>query len=247
MLFTALLLACTPHAPPATAPVPAATTPVAEPQVSFSSLETRAAVLSAELEDADARERVAELRELMAGMRGQPASAQRKVFGYAARVLAIEERDRPDALAFPGFDSVLEVVSETVAEVPASHSTATSTTGTPPADDATRLTDARAALAAKDPTRALAILDGLDTPPARALRRSAIDAWAAAEREAAGADFLTARALPAGPARIAALTAVRDRLAAINVRHPDNAVATEVARHLERVEAALAEPSPTEP
>jgi hypothetical protein len=233
MLVVTLLLACTPHAPPVTAPT--ATTPVvtAEPEVSFSSLETRAAELSADLDDADARARLAALRELMATMRGQPASAQRKVFGYATRVLALEERARPEGIAFEGFEQVVEVSDAAPQAGP---------------DEATRLADARAALAAREPARALAVLEGLSSPPAQALRRSATDAWAAAEREAAGADFLTARDLARGPARTTALRAVRDRLATINARYPENAVAVEVARHLERVDAAIADDAlPPEP
>ena len=224
MLLVTLLLACTPHAPPVTAPTAPTPGVSVEPEVSFSSLETRAAQLSVDLDDADARARIAALRELMATMRGQPAASQRKVFGYATRVLALEERARPEALAFDGFEQVVEVTAAEPVPLP---------------DESTRVAEARAALAAREPARALTLLEGLASAPAQALRRSATDAWAAAEREASGADFLTARELPRGPARTAALRAVRERLAAINARSPENAVAAEVARHLERVDDAI--------
>jgi hypothetical protein len=105
-----LLLGCSARSAPALAPAPAPA-PVVEQAapVNFSPLETRASTLLADLESADARERVQELRELMAAMREMPLPAQRKVFGYATRVLAIEERGRPQPLDFEGFSGVREV------------------------------------------------------------------------------------------------------------------------------------------
>jgi hypothetical protein len=103
-----LLLGCFARPAPVVAPAPA---PFAEqePPVNFSPLETRASTLLADVQDADARERLQELRELMAAMRELPPPAQRKVFGYATRVLAIEERNRPQPLDFDGFGGVREV------------------------------------------------------------------------------------------------------------------------------------------
>ncbi len=255
MFLLAMLVACTPTRPPVTAPpvvtVPAAAAP---DDLSFAPLETRAAALSADVDDADARERLAELRELLASMRGQPLDAQRKVFGYATRVLAVEERSRPERLDLRLEDDVREVaplqpaqtapVATTTPTIPSpSAAEETPSESTPgPTDDAERLARARRAIAEGRPIDAVTALEGVADPAAARMRTSAIDAWARAERESAGAAFLTARELPAGDARRAALEAVRDRLAAINARFPQNAYAAEVARHLARVEKALSEP-----
>ncbi len=256
MILLAMLVACAPTRPPVTAP-PVVTVPsaAAPDDLSFAPLETRAAALSADVDDADARERLAELRELMASMRGQPLEAQRKVFGYATRVLAVEERSRPERLDLMLDDDVREV-----APVQPAQATPTSPSATPvppsppvadetppqsapsPSDEADRLARARRAVAEGRPIDAVTALEGVADPAAARMRASAIDAWARAEREAAGAAFLTARELPAGDARRDALEAVRDRLAAINARFPQNAYAAEVARHLARVEKALSEP-----
>lgn len=253
MFLLAMLVACTPTRPPVTAP-PVMTVPsaAAPDDLSFAPLETRAAALSADVDDADARERLAELRELMASMRGQSLDAQRKVFGYATRVLAVEERSRPERLDLMLDDDVREVApvqsAPTTPTPPSATPTPSVADETPPesapspSDEADRLARARRAVAEGRPIDAVTALEGVADPAAARMRASAIDAWARAEREAAGAAFLTARELPAGDARRAALEAVRDRLAAINTRFPQNAYAAEVARHLARVEKALTEP-----
>jgi hypothetical protein len=62
--------------------------------VSFTDLEPRLAALLAETNDADRRDRLVALRELLYAMRGQDPASQAKVRTYVEAALAIEERGR---------------------------------------------------------------------------------------------------------------------------------------------------------
>jgi MOSC domain-containing protein YiiM len=97
-----------------------------------------------------------------------------------------------------------------------------------------RYADAIAALDASNPAT------DEDRRQIAALRKDAVDGWSRGERERAGEAFVKARELPAGPERTAALRQVREQLAAINTRFPDNAYATQIGENLERVEMELA-------
>ncbi len=335
-------LACTGfvHAPPSTAPA-GAVAPV-DAAVDFSSLEHRVSTLLATSQDVDQRDRLAELRDLMADMRTRDPASQRRVFVYVKRAVAIEERARPETITPEDFapltEEILEVPTSTqrtpsmsgaeggapppsrssleddlrgrgrslaapdaappdgdrslptlaasgpyganggsvpsatpppapprptAAPIPASAATspeptvavALPTAGstvspaptTPPAPVVDPLVRARRALSEAKYLDALAALDGADLGPAAAtdlarVRKEAIDGWARTERERAGRDFLAARARPRGEERSTALVAVRDRLAAINARFPDNSYAADIAKNVALVEEALSTP-----
>jgi hypothetical protein len=288
-------LACTGfvHAPPSTAPA-GAVAPV-DAAVDFSSLEHRVSTLLATSQDVDQRDRLAELRDLMADMRTRDPASQRRVFVYVKRAVAIEERARPETITPEDFapltEEILEVPTSTqrtpsisgaeggapppsatpppappgptAAPIPASAATSPETAvavalptagstvspapTTPPAPVVDPLVRARRALSEAKYLDALAALEGADLGPAAAtdlarVRKEAIDGWARTERERAGRDFLAARARPRGEERSTALVAVRDRLAAINARFPDNSYAADIAKNVALVEEALSTP-----
>ena len=268
-MWLLLALACTDrlHVPPS--PLPAGVSATAEAAVDFSSLEHRVSAMLAESQDVDQRDRLAELRDLMADMRTRDPSAQRRVFVYVKRALAIEERTRPERIAPESFAPLTEETLE-VPTLPASSSpgpapttkpaplpnagptpaatapapVVTSSVPPPPPVVVDPLVRARRALGEAKYLDAIAALEGVDLGPTAApdlarVRKEAVDGWARTERERAGSDFLTARARPPGEERSAALLAVRDRLAAINARFPENSYAADIARNVALVEQAL--------
>lgn len=239
--FLSLLTGCIlPWAVPPGGPLPDGTntSSVTSPgaPVSFAPLEQRVNVLLGETQDADRRDRLMEARELMQGMRSKDPAAQRQVYAYLDRVLAIEERARATAIPVAPLDAPLDEEPLVIEGPPAAP---------PPAPDpAIVLAGARAALADGRYLEAVAALDPLDAPDARALRKEAVDGWARVEREQVGHAFLQARALPAGAARSEALRTVRSRLEAINTRFPDNAYTAQILENISRVDADLREAQP---
>lgn len=83
------------------APVEASAATPAEEPVSFSLLEQRVGELIDSARDADQRDRLVAMRELMFAMRGQDPPAQRRVYAHLVKVIGIEERSRPQALPEP--------------------------------------------------------------------------------------------------------------------------------------------------
>ena len=131
---------------------------------------------------------------------------------------------------------------------PAATAPTTLTAPTPtPVESPTVLTDPLAplheALVRRDYLGVVALADANPAfaadSGASALRREAVDGWASAEREAAGAAFLAAKELK-GAERGTAMRAVLAKLSAINTRFPDNQYAADVARHIELVTAEAA-------
>jgi len=250
-----LLLGCLEHYPlvSPTAPVATATTEPELPAITFSPLEEKLEIVYSASTDADQRDRLSNLRELLHAMRAKDPVAQRRVYDYAEAELKIEARAIPQALPTeegmepmavpieehaieerplaPAADPALPTSPAAVlAPVPAAPA------GPTPAD---LLGTARASVAAGNYLAAIDTLAPLTSPEAAALRKETVDAWARTEREAAGAAFITARALPVGPERQAALVAARDRLAAINTRFPDNNFAAAIAENIAKVNAEL--------
>jgi hypothetical protein len=193
--------------------------------VSFAPLEARLNDLLGASGDADQRDRLVALRELMFDLRGRDPAAQRVAYAYACLALDIESRARVQPL---DIGVVAQVEESTLEEAAYPAPTV------PPVD---AVQSARAALAAGRPLDAVVALSGLVSTEAAALRKEAADTWARTEREAAGYAFIEARKLIEPAARLAALTAVRDRLAAINARFPDNAHAADIRANLARVQS----------
>ncbi len=230
MPFLLLLVACAvvPYQKPlVVSPVPPE--PVATLSVDLAPLLKRVDSALASTTETDTRDRLVELRELLLSVQVGSPAAQEAVLRYAGRVLAIEERSRPFTMAESPMEmaSAFDTVTEEVVPEPV---------------DA--LAPARAALSAGKPLDAVAVVDAAlaanpNLPGAAELRAAAADAWAHDEREAAGAAFLAARALPAGADRSAALQAVATRLAAINERFPQNRYAADVAQNLAIVQKEL--------
>lgn len=256
-----LALACTGivHAPPATAP--AGTVLPSDAAVDFSSLEHRVSTMLADSNDADQRDRLVELRDLMADMRTRDAASQRRVFVHVKRTLVIEERTRTETIAPESFAPLTEEVLEvpvtptrspppapTPPPVPPTQEAAASVSPVAPAPVIDPLVRARRALGDAKYLEAIEALEGADlgvaaAPDLARVRKEAIDGWARTERERAGRDFLAARARPRGEERSAALVSVRDRLASINARFPENSYAADIARNVVLVEDALAAPA----
>lgn len=231
-MLALLLAACTVmpyHRPPVTVvpPLP----PPAVAAVDVSALLDRIDGLLALTTSVDVRDRLVELRELvLSAASGDPALRSR-VLQYAERALTIEERSSeqviPEAIE-EAESSIGAVIEEELIDSPFAGAVAR----------------AEAAVAEgrwEDALTALSAVPAGADPTAATLQKRASDGWARGEREAAAVDFLRARALPAGAERVAALSAVRTRLQAVNQRFPDNVVAQEVRRHLETVDAAEAE------
>ena len=226
-----------PAPPPSEAPAQAAA-PSGQP-VSFAPLEARVNDLLGASADADQRDRLIALRELLFELRGKDPAAQRVAYAYASRLLEVETRARVQPL---DLGAVVPVEEEDLG--------GTAGGSPPPRPDvagsggaAQSPTDAvsaaRAALADGRPLDAVGALEGLVSAEAASLRKEAADTWARSEREASGYAFLEARKLTDPVARTTALRAVRDRLAAINVRFPDNAHAADIRANLARVQADL--------
>ena len=230
MLFL-LLVACGVmpyHRPPVPVPVPP-TPEGAPPIAAIGPALAHLDKLLGTTEDVDRRDRLVELRDLLVGVQLADPKVQERVVRYAERVLAVEDRSQPFGFAESPMEMATTldaVVEEAVPEPPK------------PVDVAARQ------LAEGHPMAAIATLDAAVGAPAGAaeLRKRAVNAWATAERERVGAAFVAALAMEKGPARAAAILAVRDSLAAINARFPDNAVADDVRKHLETVEKELAAP-----
>jgi hypothetical protein len=254
--------------PPVTVPTPSPGSE--EAPVSFVALEQRVNDLLGATTDADQRDRLIALRELLFNLRGREPAAQRAVYAYASRQLDIEARARPQPIELGGAAPVEE---ELLDEAPAAPRVAPAPTGgranppaapgvvalpavapptgglalpvapigsaVPTASPQDALSAAREALASNRPLDAVAALEGLVSAEAATLRREAADAWARAEREAAGHAFLEARGSADAGSRLSAITSVRDRLAAINARFPDNAHAADIRTNLARVQAEL--------
>ncbi len=263
-----LLLGCFAHYPlvGSTAPVAtaAASPPEELPPITFSPLEEKLESIFSVSTDADQRDRLSDLRELLHAMRARDPVAQRRVYDYAEGVLKIEARDIPEALPVEeGMDPIVVPVIERAIEehpvnpvlvpavpptpgpdpTPTPVSTAAQTPVAPPApatpSPADLLATARASVAAGNYLAAIDTIAPLTSPEAAALRKETVDAWARTEREAAGAAFITARGMPPGADRTAALTAARDRLAAINQRFPDNNFASAIADNIAKVNTEL--------
>lgn len=253
-----LLLGCLEHYPlvSPTAPVATATTEPELPAITFSPLEEKLEIVYSASTDADQRDRLSNLRELLHAMRAKDPVAQRRVYDYAEAELKIEARAIPQALpteegmepmAVPIEERAIEERAIAPAVTPAADPALPTSpaavlvapaapVGPTPAD---LLGTARASVAAGNYLAAIDTLAPLTSAEAAALRKETVDAWARTEREAAGAAFITARALPAGPDRQAALVAARDRLAAINTRFPDNNFAAAIAENIAKVNAEL--------
>ncbi|MFZ5477130.1 MAG: hypothetical protein ACOZNI_10175 [Myxococcota bacterium] len=227
-MTTLLLLACVlPFGKPPAAAVPAAppsAAAAAAQPVSFAPLEQRVAVLLAEVQEADARDRLEALQELMIAMRNKDPASQQVVYVYLDTVIAVEERAREQPLP-DGAPIAPPVEEEAIPDAAA------------PAP----LEAARLAMKEGRYLDAVAAAEKAEGADAKALRREAVDAWARSERERAGHLYLKAKELPAGDARTKALGEARDALAAINTRFPDNAYAAQIRENVARVEADLAE------
>ena len=97
-----LLLGCLEHYPlvSPTAPV-ATTTSTTDPElpaITFSPLEEKLEAVYSASTDADQRDRLSNLRELLHAMRAKDPVAQRRVYDYAEADLKIEARAIPQAL-----------------------------------------------------------------------------------------------------------------------------------------------------
>ncbi len=246
-------------APVATTTGPVATAPAEPPPITFSPLEERLEVVFTASTDADQRDRLSNLRELLHAMRAKDPIAQRRVYDFADEQLKIEARSLPQSLPVddgPG-PIATPIEERPLGQTPPSPidvlpSTApSSTVQLPPTvalptiplpaapSAADLLATARTQFAGSSYLDAIATLAPLTSAEAVALRKEAVDAWARSEREAAGAEFLAARALPAGPDRTAALQHAHDRLVAINARFPDNTFAATIADNIAKVGAEL--------
>ena len=257
-----LLLGCFGHYPlvTATAPVQTATAhpetgqpgtgqPDTElPAITFSPLEEKLEIVFTGSSDDDQRDRLSELRELLHAMRAKDPLAQRRVYDYAETVLKIEARSLPQTLPVEeGMDPLVVPIEERALETtpvepitqPEPVTQPESVTQPEPATPVELLARARAAFAHADFLGAIDTLAPLTAPEATKLRKEAVDAWCRTERESAGAAFQSALALPAGPERSAALLQARDRLSAINLRFPDNIVATSITENIARVNLEL--------
>lgn len=284
MLF--LLLGCFAHYPlvSPTAPVATSTADPAQPPppITFSPLEEKLESIFSVSTDADQRDRLSNLRELLHAMRAKDPVAQRRVYDYADAALKIEARAIPQTLPVDeGMDPIVVPIEEHAiietpltpavpAPLPAPALTPSplSPTALPPTElgstaltptspipaaltllppapipaaptPADLLATARASVASGNYLVAIDTLAPLTSPEAAAFRKETVDAWARTEREAAGAAFITARAMPAGPDRTTALTTARDRLVAINQRFPDNNFAAAIADNIAKVNAEL--------
>lgn len=229
-----LLAACTVmpyHRPPETSPLAA---PPAAAPVDVSGLLGRLDALLAATSSVDVRDRLVELRELVLGAASGDPALRARVLQYAERALAIEERSSEQTIPAP--EGVIDPVEAPVVEEELVEE---------PVRNAGPMAAAEAAAAAgrwEEGLSALGSPVANEDAAVAALRKRCADGWAKAEREAAAADFIRALQLPAGPARIAAVAAVKVRLEAVNERFPDNAVADEVRRHLATVAAEQAKP-----
>ncbi len=213
-------------------------TPVTVDPVSFGPLETRIHEQLASSTNADSRDRLLVLRDLVYAMRGRDAAAQRAVYDAVSALLDVEARSAEQAIRLDLPPPVQEEVLAPDRPAPVESPPAPVEPVAPSAAD---VVGARKALAEARYLDAVAALDGAPaTPESLALRREAVDGWARAEREAAGRAFLDARARPRSPERTRALEAVRVRLAAINDRYPENSYAEDIRRNLARVDADLA-------
>lgn len=249
---------------------PAGVPPVEEP-VSFSMLEQRVGELIDGARDADQRDRLVAMRELMFAMRGQEPTAQRRVYAYLVKAIGVEERSRPEPLADTAATLPLAPIAETPLDEPATGSMPAPSpepeaagpgpaptpgpTLSPPAlpapaapvvplDRQARVSGARAALADRRYEDALQLLAPLSDGEARLLRQEAVDGGAAEAWARAKTDLATARSLPPGPDREAALRAVAEALRAINARFPGHADYPLVEEALRAVEAELGAPAP---
>lgn len=237
---------------PAPAP-PVAATPAEEP-VSFSMLEQRVGELIDTARDADQRDRLVAMRELMFAMRGQDPTAQRRVYAYLVKAITVEERSRPQPLAdteatlpiVPIAETPLDEAAPAPSPAPPLSPTPLPAPATPvlPLDRQARVSGARAALADHRYADALALLAPLSDGEARLLRQEAVDGGASEARARAKTDLAAARALPPGPDRQAALQAVAEALRAINARFPGNADYPLVEEDLRAVEAELGASAP---
>lgn len=276
MLF--LLLGCFAHYPlvSPTAPVATSTADPAQPPppITFSPLEEKLESIFSVSTDADQRDRLSNLRELLHAMRAKDPVAQRRVYDYADAALKIEARAIPQTLPVDeGMDPIVVPIEEhAIIETPLTPAVPAplpppaltpsplSPTALPPAElpptelgstaltpapihvgptPADLLATARASVASGNYLVAIDTLAPLTSPEAAAFRKETVDAWARTEREAAGAAFITARAMPTGPDRTTALTTARDRLVAINQRFPDNNFAAAIADNIAKVNAEL--------
>lgn len=269
-----LLLGCFWHyplVPTTTAPV-ATTTSAQDPEpppITFSPLEEKLEIIFTSSTDADQRDRLSNLRELLHAMRAKDPVAQRRVYDFADGQLRIEARGVPQPLPVEeGLEPIVPIVERPILERPVG--TPDPPPGLqpePPPDPlspgqqpiaerplestpflpmpvaptaADLLGSARSQFSAAAYIDAISTLAPLTSPEAAALRKEAVDAWARSERESAGAEFITARSLAAGPARTEALVKARDHLAAINARFPDNNFAAAIADNIVKVNAELA-------
>lgn len=220
-------------------------------------------------DEVDQRDRLIELRDLLASAGQAEPAIRRRIAAYAERVLYVEARGRPEEFA----ESPMEIEAAVVitSEEPLGIEVETPIIATPaplppevplplppevplplppevpaglplgvnlPAGDP--LPALRVRLAKREYLAVVEAIDAQGAPSADAasLRREAVNAWAAAEREAAGAAFLAARA-QTGQTRRAQMQAVIDQLAAINKRFPDNSYAADVQKHLDLVTSEL--------
>lgn len=265
MLF--LLLGCFWHyplVPTTTAPTATSVVQAAEPPpITFSPLEEKLEIIFTGSTDADQRDRLSNLRELLHAMRAKDPVAQRRVYDFADGMLRIEARGVPQSLPVEeGLEPVVPILERQLGErqiEAAEHPPAPppqpgpqaeqpiaerALEGTPflPMPVAPTAFDllgaARAQLGASAYIDAIQTLAPLTSPEAVTLRKEAVDAWARSERESAGAEFLAARALT-GPARAEALVKARDHLVAINARFPDNNFAAAIADNIAKVNAEL--------
>lgn len=254
-----ILVACVRSGGVAPAPPPvAAQSPTAvstEAPVSFVNLEQRVNDLLGASTDADQRDRLIAVRELLFNLRGREPAAQRAVYAYASRQLDIEGRARPQPIDLGGVAPIEEelldaaqasqpveprVLPPAAPQPPAAvEPPADPNTVAPSASPVDALASARAAFVANRPLDAVAALEGLVSVEAATLRRQSADMWARAEREAAGQAFIDARRLTDPASRAAAFLSVRDRLASINVRFPDNTYAADIRANVARVQAEL--------
>ncbi len=230
-MIALLLFACTvrPYGAPVVAPVVEPVAPVVG--VSVEPLLARIDALLAASDEVDRRDRLVELRDLVVAAQAMEGRAQGRVLRYAERVVVVEERAQPFAVAeMPmelgaGFEPVVEVGVEV----------------------ADPLAGARPALAAGRHLEAITICDGLlaqgiGGADVVAVRTAAVEGWVRSESEAAGAALVQARAMPPGPARVEATRAVAARLQAIVARFPESPQAADVQKHLATVQTELGTP-----
>lgn len=202
--------------------------------VSFAPLEERVNVLIAGADDADRRDRLFVMRELMLDLRNSDPATQRKIYIALERLLTIEERASPQPLPMDAAADPIEsapIESLPIESVPLE----VGPVAAPPSVE-----PARKALAEARYLDAIAALAGIDTPDAVALRKEAIDAWARQERERAGHLFLEARDLGPGAERAAAMRKARQVLVDVNERFPNNAYGAQIRDNIAKIDAELA-------